>query len=295
MTVNATQAVPDPGTFRDLMDLTKPRLSSLVLITAGGGLWLSQTPVGWLQGAAAVLGTTLVVGGANALNCYLERDTDKRMARTSVRPLPAGRMAPQTALIFGLALSLISVPLLTLLTTPMAGLLAAVALLLYVLVYTPMKRMSAVSTLVGAIPGAMPPLIGWTAATGSLDVGGLVLFFLLLLWQIPHSLAISIFRQQEYADAGLWVFSNDFGLDSTRTHILIYTVPLVALPLVLWDLEIASWTTLAVGAVLGAWMLWQAFDGWRGKKGPAWARKLFGTTLIYLTALFATLTIDQWL
>ena len=228
-----------PNPFKDLMDLTKPRLSSLVLVTAGGGLWLSQIDVSLVQGLAAVLGTTFVVGGANALNCYLERDSDKLMARTAVRPLPAGRMNPKTALVFGLVLSLISVPTLTLLTTPLAGLLAAIALLIYVLVYTPLKRYSAVSTLIGAIPGAMPPLIGWTAASGRLDTGGLVLFFLLFLWQIPHSLAISIFRQKEYAQAGLWVFSNDYGLDSTRTHILIYTIPLIGIPAVLWNLELS--------------------------------------------------------
>ena len=295
MSDNASATLDSPGALQDLVDLTKPRLSTLVLITAGGGLWLSPAPVSWVQGLAAVVGTTLVVGGANALNCYLERDSDKRMVRTASRPLPAGRMEPRSALIFGLLLSLGSVPLITLLTTPLAGFLAAIALLLYVLVYTPMKRYSAISTLVGAIPGAMPPLIGWTAATGTLDTGGLVLFFLLFLWQIPHSLAISIFRQTEYADAGLWVFSNDFGLDSTRRHILIYTIPLVALPALLWELEIASWTTLLSGGILGAWFLWQAFDGWLGKKGADWARKLFLTTLLYLSVLFATLTIDQWL
>ena len=295
MSQNANATIEPPSPLKDLMDLTKPRLSSLVLVTAGGGLWLSQMDVGWVRGLAAVLGTTLVVGGANALNCYLERDSDKLMARTAVRPLPSGRMEPKTALIFGLILSLISVPTLTLLTTPLAGLLAAIALLIYVLVYTPLKRYSAVSTLIGAIPGAMPPLIGWTAASGTLDTGGLVLFFLLFLWQIPHSLAISIFRQKEYAQAGLWVFSNDYGLDSTRTHILIYTIPLVGIPAVLWNLGIASWATVISGATIGGWMLWQAFDGWHHKKGEVWARKLFFTTLIYLSALFATLTIDQWL
>ena len=295
MSENASTTIKPPSPLNDLMDLTKPRLSSLVLVTAGGGLWLSQMDVGWVQGLAAVLGTTFVVGGANALNCYLERDSDKLMARTAVRPLPSGRMEPKTALIFGLILSLISVPTLTLLTTPLAGLLAAIALLIYVLVYTPLKRYSAVSTLIGAIPGAMPPLIGWTAASGTLDTGGLVLFFLLFLWQIPHSLAISIFRQKEYAQAGLWVFSNDYGLDSTRTHILVYTIPLVGIPAVLWNLGIANWATVISGATIGGWMLWQAFDGWHHKKGEVWARKLFFTTLIYLSALFATLTIDQWL
>ena len=149
-----------PSALADLLSLTKPRLSALVLVTAGGGLWLTDRDVPLQVAIAAVGGTIAVVGGANALNCYLERETDRHMLRTRSRPLPAGRMAPATALAFGVALSLVSVPVLTYLTSPMAGLLAAVALLTYVLVYTPLKRRSSLSTLVGALPGALPPLIG---------------------------------------------------------------------------------------------------------------------------------------
>ena len=284
-----------PSFVGDLLDLTKPRLSSLVLFTAAGGLGLSGIPVSWPQGLAAVLGTTFAVGGANALNCYLERETDKLMVRTAVRALPSGRLEPRAALIFGLALSLLSVPLLTIMTTPLAGLLAAAALIIYVLLYTPMKRYSAVSTLIGAVPGAMPPLIGWTAATGRLDAGGLALFLLLFLWQIPHSLAISIFRQEEYEKAKLQVFANDFGLRSTRVHILLYTLPLVAMPYLLWNLEIANWLTLIVGTALGTWLLWLSIYGLVREEGPIWARKLFLATLIHLSLLFVTLAVDQFL
>ena len=283
-----------PGLVRDLIALTKPRLSALVLFTAGGGLWLSDTPVPATTAAAAVLGTTLVVGGANALNCYLERDVDQLMGRTALRPLPAGRLHPNAALAFGLLLSFVSVPLLTFATTPLAGLLAAAALVLYVVVYTPMKRRSSLSTLVGAVPGALPPLIGWTAATGQLDPGGLALFAILLLWQIPHSLAIGVYRRKEYEAAGLVVFPSEHGLPATRRQMLLYSLPLAAMPLVMVFLGAAGTATLAVGSVFGAYMLWLCIDGLRSSGGARWARRVFLFTLAHLTTLFAALAVDQW-
>ncbi len=281
--------------LKDLLALTKPRLSSLVLVTAGGGVWLADRDVSATVVLGAMVGTTMVVGGANALNCYLERDVDLQMTRTQSRPLPSGRMRPNTALAFGAALSLVAVPLLTLTTTPLAGLLAAIALLLYVLVYTPMKRTSSLSTLVGAIPGALPPLIGWTAATGRLDMGGLLLFLLLFLWQIPHSLAIGIYRASDYQNAGLVVFPNEFGLAATRRQALLYTIPLVATPLFLVHIGVAGIVTLTVGGALGMWFLWLAFDGFRRDLGARWARRFFLASLVYLTALFGALSVDQFL
>lgn len=294
-TAAGAPARQEGGVLRDLLALTKPRLSSLVLFTAGGGLWLSGTEVPPLQALAAVLGTTLVVAGANTLNCYLERDFDARMARTSTRPLPAGRLSPRTALVFGLVLSLISVPMLTFFTTPLAGLLAAVALVSYVLVYTPLKQRTSLSTLVGAFPGAMPPLIGWTAATGQLDAGGLLLFTLLFVWQIPHSLAIGIYRQAEYERAGLLVFPTEHGLDATRRQMLLYSLALLPLPLALAYVGVAGPLTMLVGTGLGSIWLWQALEGYRDRGGPKWARKFFLFSLVYLTALFVVLPVDQWL
>ncbi len=281
------------STMRDLFALTKPRLSLLVLWTAGGGLWLAPTSVDGLTAFAAVFGTTMVVGGANALNCYLERDTDQLMGRTLNRPLPAGRMAPTTALWFGILLSFLSVPMLTILTTPLAGLLAAIALVTYVVIYTPMKRTSSLSTLVGALPGALPPLIGWTAATGSLDIGGLALFALLFLWQIPHSLAIGIYRGPEYARAGLKVFPNEHGLAAARLQSLLYTTPLVAIPLLLVHLGIGGWATLIAGATLGTWFFALALQGFRHDGQARWARRFFVASLIYLTGLFVALGADR--
>ena len=285
----------DPGLLRDLVSLTKPRLSALVLVTAGGGLWLSGASQGWTHAVAAVGGTLMVVAGANALNCYLERDTDAFMARTATRALPMGRLDPRLALIFGLVLSSASVPLLTWMTTPLAGLLAAVALVSYVLVYTPLKRRSSISTLVGALPGALPPLIGWTAATGRLDAGGLILFAILFVWQIPHSLAIGIYRQREYERAGLVVFPSEHGLEATRRQMLLYAMAMAPLPLALVALGVASWGSLVVGSALGLWFLHLCWRGFRSSLGAVWARKVFWASLVYLTALFAVLAVDQWL
>jgi heme o synthase len=283
-----------PGLLRNLISLTKPRLSALVLVTAGGGLWLSDAAPGWVASVAAVVGTTMVVGGANALNCYIERDTDRLMARTARRPLPMGQMRPEVALLFGLFLSAVSVPMLSLMTTPLAGLLAAVALVSYVLVYTPLKRRSSISTLIGALPGALPPLIGWTAATGRLDAGGLVLFAILFIWQIPHSLAIGIYRQKEYESAGLVVFPTEHGLEATRRQMLLYAMPLAPLPLALVHLGVAGPITAVGGSLLGAVFLAMCWDGFRNARGAKWARKTFLASLVYLTALFAVLAVDQW-
>lgn len=276
----------------DLVALTKPRLSSLVLFTAGGGLALSGAQVSIDLAITTMLGTCLVVAAANTLNCYIEREGDLHMGRTRTRPLPAGRLRPTTALVFGVALSLISVPMLAWLTTPLAGLLAAVALLSYVLVYTPLKRVSSLHTLVGAIPGAMPPLIGWTAATGTIEVGGLVLFAIMFLWQIPHSLAITIYRQTEYDAAGIVVLPTEHGLAATRRQSFVYAVPLVPLTALLYTLDVAGPVTLTIGSALGGMFTWKAFEGLRNAGDAKWARQLFVLSLIYLTGLFAVLAVD---
>ena len=152
---------------RDVIALTKPRITATVTLTTFGGLWLASEREGIAASAplvaATLLGTAMVVGGANALNMYLERDSDAFMGRTKARPLPAGRLAPVVALALGLWLSAISIPLLTFVVHPLTGLLAGIALVSYVLLYTPMKRRSTASLVVGAVPGAIPPLLGWSA------------------------------------------------------------------------------------------------------------------------------------
>lgn len=276
----------------DLISLTKPRLSTTVIFTAAGGWWLAPVESHWSVGVLSVLGTTLTVWAANTMNNYLERDSDIFMERTKNRPLPTKRMAPHVALIFGLILTAISIPMLVELVNPLTGLLAGLALISYVLMYTPMKRTSSLNTLVGAFPGAMPPLMGWTAATNSIEIGGLLLFSVMLIWQIPHFLAIAIYRREEYTQAGLVMLPEVRGLGFTRAQMLFYTFILLPIPLLLFMAKTTSWATLIIGTLLGFYWFYQAVDGFRNQLEDKWARKFFGTSLLYLLGIFGAIVID---
>jgi protoheme IX farnesyltransferase len=241
-----------------------------------------------------LLGTVLIVAAANVLNMYLERDTDALMERTMNRPLPAQRMEPGLALKFGLALAALSVPLLTFAVGALPGLLASVALVSYVLLYTPMKRRSAAALLVGALPGAIPPLIGWTAATGKLELPGVLLFAVMFLWQVPHFLAITLFRNQEYARAGLVVQPNEPGGErAARMNIVRYTVALVAVSLLFVPIGAAHRLYLAAALLAGLGFLAYGMLGLRESAGPRWARNLFLLSLVYLPVVFGALMLDR--
>jgi protoheme IX farnesyltransferase len=273
---------------KDLLLLSKPRLSGLVVITSAGGLALAPVDVGAPRAVLAILATAAVVGAANALNCYLERDVDARMRRTRDRPLPAGRLEPFTALGLGLFVPVFALPILALVANPLTALLAFVALVTYVLVYTPMKQRSTWALLVGAVPGAIPPLMGWTAATGRLDAGGLALFALLFAWQIPHFLAISLYLKEDYARGGLRVFSIVHGERATRAWIALSTAALVPVSLALVPLGVAGPRYGVAAGVLGIGLAALALSG-LGREGGGWARRFFLATVLYLTLLFAAL------
>jgi protoheme IX farnesyltransferase len=241
-----------------------------------------------------LIGTVLIVAAANVLNMYLERDTDALMARTMNRPLPAHRLEPEVALKFGLALAAVSVPLLTFAVGALPGLLASIALVSYVLLYTPMKRQTAAALLVGALPGAIPPLIGWTAATARLDLPGVLLFAVMFLWQVPHFLAITLFRKEEYARAGLVVQPNEPGGElAARMNIVRYSVALLAVSLLFVPIGAAHALYLAVALVAGLGFLGYGLLGLRESAGPKWARNLFLLSLIYLPIVFGALMLDH--
>ncbi len=284
------------ASWRDFAALTKPRITATVVVTAAGGLALAHRLPGVAPSlsamAATLLGTALVVAGANALNMYLERDTDGLMARTRNRPLPGGRMLPRSALILGVALSAASVPVLAIFANPLTALLAVIAHLLYVFAYTPLKQVSAYALHVGAIPGAIPPLLGWTGATGRIDAPGLVLFSILFLWQIPHFVAITLFRKAEYARAGLIVWPNVKGELASRHTIVRWIFAVVAASLLVVPLGIAHQGYLIAACLLGTgFFVWGCY-GLRPGSGPRWAKSLFGGSLIYLVSLFAALMVD---
>ena len=273
---------------KDLLLLAKPRLSGLVVLTTAGGVALAPGRIGPARAILTIVGTAAVVGAANALNCYLERDVDARMRRTRDRPLPAGRVEPFVALALGLAVPIFALPILALVATPLTALLAFAALAIYVVVYTPMKRRSTLALFVGAVPGAIPPLMGWTAVTGRLDPGALALFALLFAWQLPHFLAISIYLAEDYARGGLRVFALVHGERATRGWIAASSVLLLAVSLALVPLGVAGTAYGLVAALGGSALVAGAITG-LGRSGGRWARNLFLATLLHLTALFAAL------
>lgn len=277
---------------RDLVSLTKPRITVIVLVTAAAGMKLAaHGPIPGMVWLWTLLGTAVVVGSANALNMWWERDTDGKMARTKDRPLPAGRLSANAALVFGLLLGAVSLPILFFGVNPLTGLLGAIALVSYVLLYTPMKRHSVRALWVGAIPGAIPPLLGWTAITGRLDPAGIALFSILFLWQIPHFLAISIFRAEDYARAGLKVVPVELGDRATNAMMVRYTVALLAVTVWPYLVGVGGKIYLAVALALGGMFLVLASRAFRtaGDKRIGWARGVFGYSILYLVVLFAVL------
>ncbi|MEM9067315.1 MAG: heme o synthase [Myxococcota bacterium] len=283
---------PFADVVRDVVALTKPRITLMVLVTAAGGMGLApeSLPLGVML--VMLLTTTTVVAAANALNCWLERDSDRLMARTAKRPLPDQRLNPRVALVLGVVLGLVSVPVLTFVVNPLTGLLGAVALVSYVAVYTPMKRASSAALLVGAIPGALPPLMGWTAATGSLDAPGLVLFAILFIWQVPHFLAISIYRQADYDRAGLKTLPSERGVKVALAQSAFYAAMLLAVSTLLYVFRVAGLLYLVSALVLGVGFFASTIQAMRAADPVKGARKSFIASLLYLTLLFAALMVD---
>ncbi len=288
-------ADPAPRTLgavvADYVSLTKPGLSGLVLFTAAGGMLLSGRSLDWKTWLFAMLGTAGTVGAANTINCVIERESDRFMARTANRPLPTKRLSVAQALAFSVVLACVSVPLLWAGVNWLTGVLGVVALCSYAFVYTPMKSRTHWAMQAGAFPGALPPLMGWTAATGRIEVPGLVLFAILFFWQLPHFIAIALFRKNEYQAAGLTSLPLQKGDDVARLHAVGYVAVLLGVSVLPFFVGVAGWLYLAAALGLGTWFAVVAVRGWRGKLGPVWARQFFLTSLMYLTGLFGALAL----
>ncbi|MGE5181952.1 MAG: heme o synthase [Acidobacteriota bacterium] len=269
----------------DLVQLVKPRIMIMALLTAAGALSLAPVAASPSRAVLMLVGCALIVGAANTLNMWLERDVDCLMSRTKNRPLPGQRLEPATALAFGALQGAIALPVLALVGIVPAA-LGLVALLLYVGVYTPMKQRTHWATWIGSVPGAMPALIGWTAATGRIDLAGLSVFGVLFFWQIPHTHAIAIYRQREYDAAGLKTLPGTHGVAAARRAILEFLVVQVAVSLAPALLGVTGTLYLVTAAVLGALVLVQGF---RGDGSAKWARGVFLTSIIYMPILFAVM------
>jgi protoheme IX farnesyltransferase len=264
----------------------------MVLVTTGGGLWLAPGELGAVPAALTMLGTAGVVGAANMLNCYLERESDRFMKRTKDRPLATGSLDARFAATFAACLALVSLGVLLAASNVTATALAALAFVSYVWVYTPMKKRSPLAVIIGTLPGAIPPVIGWAAVGGALGWPALVLFMILVFWQVHHFLAIAINQEGEYRKAGLATFPGSYGMGVTRWSILASTLALVAASLVAVPVGLGSWLYLAVAVVLGVLGTARAIEGFRTKDASAWAYRLFRFTLFHLGLLFIALAID---
>ena len=278
----------------DYLALTKPRLNSLVVVTSAGGYYLGASrPQILLPMAAVAVGTALVAGGAAVLNQVYERETDALMQRTRLRPLPDQRVTPEEARTFGTLLAAGGIVLLGVSANALAALLALATLVVYLTIYTPMKRRSSLATLIGAVPGALPPLIGWTAASGSLSPGGWSLFAIVFLWQIPHFMAIAWLYRDDYARAGFPMLPV-VEPDGRRTGLqaVFYAaalVPVSVAPTVVGLTGAAYfWTAL----VLGVGLLWIAAR-FALSRTDATARALFYSSITYLPLIWTAMLLDH--
>ena len=280
---------PSVASLRDVFDLAKPRITSMVVFTTAMGLWLAPGSIGAARTALLLFGTALLVGSANTLNCWYERETDGLMNRTRHRPLPAGRLDPSVALALGIVGAAFAIPILSFAINPLTALLGAIAHASYVLVYTPLKKVSPWALEVGAIPGAIPPLMGWTAATGTLSLPGWFLFGILFFWQIPHFLAIAIYLEADYRRGGLKVFTVLRGPVTAARWLAFYTVALITVSLLAQPLGLAGAAYTVVAVVLGVGFLAFAVRGVTGAAEAGWARKTMLYSIAWLTALMLSL------
>ena len=278
----------------DLFRLTKPKLLSLVLFTTLVGFYTANRgPIPTLLLLRTLIGTALIAGGTTALNMYRERNLDALMKRTALRPLAAGRLPSGPALIFALTLSGVGFAYLFVRVNHLTGLLAALVFICYLFLYTPLKTKTWLSTFVGAVPGALPVVMGWTAASGSVSSGAWILFAVVFLWQLPHFYAIGWLHREDYANAGLPVLSvTDRDGEKTGRLAVLFVAVLLSFTLLpfLWDFAGRSYLTGAV--ILGILFLSQAIRFARLRSAKT-ARNLFIASALYLPALFALLVLDK--
>ena len=278
----------------DLAELVKARLTMLVLLTTAVGFYLGATgSIDLLALFHAVFGTALAAAGAAALNQWWERALDALMHRTRERPIPAGRMTPRHALLVGSALSAAGVAYLALICNGLSAFLAAVTIAIYVLAYTPLKRVSTANTLVGAVPGALPPMIGWAAATGNVALPAWSLFAILFCWQMPHFFALAWMYREDYARGGFQMLSrdDDTGVRSASQAVLFCMLLLILTGMPFY-LRLTTQIYLPLALALGVWFTYMAMQFHRKKTIPA-ARALFITSIVYLPLLLIVLVLTK--
>ncbi len=282
------------GLIRDLVELVKARLTLLVLITTAVGFYLgAEGPVNFAALLHTVFGTAAAAAGAAALNQWWEHNLDALMQRTRSRPVPAGRMRPRDAVILGSALSVFGVAYLAFVCNALSAALAAITIIIYIFAYTPLKRVSTFNTALGAVPGALPPMIGWAAARGTLNAGAWMLFAILFFWQLPHFFAIAWMYRDDYARAGFQMISSDdrTGERSASQSVFFCMLLFIVAGLPAF-LGIATVFYLLAELILGAVFVAVAMRFLK-TRARADARRLFITSIIYLPLLLGALVLSK--
>ncbi len=287
-----------PISLRDRLNayvvLTKPRIAFMLVLTAAAGYYVgSATPIDYGLFGWSMTGILLLALGVAALNQWFERATDSLMERTAKRPLPAGKVTSAEAFIFGAALTIAAQLVFYFLVNPLTAILGVVVIVGYVLMYTPLKTRSTLCTAVGAVPGAMPPLMGWTSAANEISLGAWALFALLFLWQFPHFLAIAWLYREQYERAGIKMLPvvDRSGVVTAR-QILIFGFLTLPVSLAPFFFGHAGFLYLVVASVAGLWFLFESFRMSRAKDDKA-ARRLLMASVLYLPIVFGTLVLDS--
>lgn len=294
MTTAQTTEFAQSGKLAAYVTLTKPDVSFLVLMTTGAGFYMGvRGPMPWLHMLHVIFATMLIAGGTAALNHYIERDTDRYMRRTAARPLPTGLLTPNEALLFGVTLCLAGAADLYLTAGYIPCLLGVVTCLTYLLAYTPLKKRTVWATFIGAFPGAIPPMIGWTAATGHLDSGAWLLFAILFFWQFPHFHAISWMYREDYARAGILMLPVvDANGSRTFRQIILYAATLVAVSLLPAILGFAG-VLYFFGALVTCTGLVQVCLWAASSKSNARAKWLMHATVLHIPILLGLMMYDK--
>jgi protoheme IX farnesyltransferase len=293
MSVTLTRAEPSIAGAGDYIALMKPRVMSLVVFTAFVGLMIAPGHLHPVIGLTALICIAVGAGAAGALNMWYDADIDERMTRTAARPIPSGRVAPGEALAFGLTLAVFAVVVLGLLVNVAAAALLALTIAFYVLVYTMwLKRSTPQNIVIGGAAGALPPVIGWAAATGGLAIEPIVLFLIIFFWTPPHFWALSLYRTEDYARAGIPMLPVVAGEAETRRQILLYSLVLAPLGVAPWFLGYTGPLYAVVAIAAGAVIVALALRVRGEQSGHAASKQMFAFSILYLFLLFATLLVD---
>ena len=279
----------------DYIQLLKPRVMSLVVFTGWVGLMLAPGTIHPFLALVSILCIALAAGAAGAINMWYDRDIDAIMTRTQSRPLPAGKMSPQDALAFGVVLSLMSTLAMLTLVGMIPALLLAFSILFYVFAYTMvLKRSTPQNIVIGGAAGALPPMIGWASVSGDISWASFSLFLIIFMWTPPHFWALSLYRHEDYAKAGVPMLPITHGIPSTQRHIFIYTLLLVPVTTLPYFLEVVGFTYLICSLILGAGMIYWSFKTLTKNYEP-YAKRLFGFSILYLFLLFLAMVGDKYL